>query len=158
MASEQNISMQSKVKPPDHRKIVSIVRNLASSSVYEQRSREALHILIELDTEVDKMLQSGPLTAEMQRDICMLSLRYPGQNLFWNSKSVVNIPTLQRCSDICKSMNIKHQYSNKINQLTSANITVLDCQLFSYSLSNTTCWIKYREVHDLRRPLGYWRF
>ena len=41
------------------------------------------------------MLQSGPLTAVMQRDICMLSLRYPGQNLYWNSKSVVNIPTLQ---------------------------------------------------------------
>ena len=41
------------------------------------------------------MIQSGPLTAEMQQDISMLSLKYPGQNLFWDSKSVVNIPTLQ---------------------------------------------------------------
>ena len=95
MTSEQNSSMQSKTKPPDHQKIVNIVRSLASSPVEEQRGRDALHSLIELNEEVDLMIQSGPLTAEMQQDISMLSLNYPGQNLFWDSKSVVNIPTLQ---------------------------------------------------------------
>ena len=99
MSSEQNVLMQSKVKPPDHRmdhrKIVSIVRKLASAPVDEQRGREALQSLIDLDSEVDEMIQSGPLTAEMRRDICLLSLRYPGQNLFWNAKNVVHIPTLQ---------------------------------------------------------------
>ena len=86
MTSEQNSSMQSKTKPPDHQKIVNIVRSLASG-------RDALHSLIELNEEVDLMFQSGPLTAEMQRDICMLCLKYPGLKLFWDSKSVVNIPT-----------------------------------------------------------------
>ena len=42
----------------------------------------------------------------------------------------VSEPALERCSDICKTMNIKHQYANKINQLTASNLTELDCQLF----------------------------
>ena len=88
MTSEKNSSMQSKTKPPDHQKIVNIVRSLASG-------RDALHSLIELNEEVDLMIQSGVLTAKMQRDICMLFLNYPGQNLCWDSKSVVNISTLQ---------------------------------------------------------------
>ena len=75
MTSEENSSMRSKTKPPDHQQIVNIVRSLASSPVEEQRGRDALHSLIELNEEVDLMIQSGPLTAEMQQDICMLSLK-----------------------------------------------------------------------------------
>ena len=78
MASEQNIVMQSKVKPPDHRmdhrKIVSIVRKLASAPVDEQRGREALQSLIDLDSEVNEMIQCGPLSAEMTRDICLIAI------------------------------------------------------------------------------------
>ena len=55
----------------------------------------------------------------------------------------VSEPALERCSEICKSRNVKHQYSAKINRLTAANISVLNCQMFSYSLTNATCWIKY---------------
>ena len=40
-------------------------------------------------------------------------------------------------------MSVKHQYANKINQLTASNLTLYDCQLFTYSLSNATCWVKY---------------
>ena len=93
MATEQHI-----VKPPDlrmdHRKIVNIVRKLASGPLDEQRGREALQSLIELSAEVDDMIQSGPLSDEMKRDINLVSLRYPGQNLYWNSKNVATIPTL----------------------------------------------------------------
>ena len=94
MATEQHI-----VKPPDlrmdHRKIVNIVRKLASVPVDEQRGREALQSLIELSAEVDDMIRSGPLTTEMKRGISLISLRYPGQNLYWNAKNVATIPTLQ---------------------------------------------------------------
>ena len=47
------------------------------------------------------------------------------------------------CSEICKAQNIQYLRSAKINQLTAANISVFDCQMFAYSLSNATCWIKY---------------
>ena len=98
MATEQHIG-QYIVKPPDlkmdHRKIVTIVRKLASVPFDEQRGREALQSLIELSAEVDEMIKSGPLSEEMKRDISLVSLRYTGQNLYWNAKNVTSIPTLQ---------------------------------------------------------------
>ena len=79
--------MQSKVKPPDqrmdHRKIVSIVRKLASVPVDEQRGREALQTLIELNVEVDEMIQSGPLTSEMRRDSVIPERTYFGMQSMW---------------------------------------------------------------------------
>ena len=78
MAPEQNIVIQSKVKPADHRmdhrKIVNIVRKLASAPVDEQRGREALQSLIDLDSEVNEMIQCGPLSAEMTQDICLIAI------------------------------------------------------------------------------------
>ena len=79
----------------------------------------------------------------------------------------VSEPALESCSDICKTMNIKHQYANKINQLTASNVMVSDCQLFSfveqcYVLNQIQCGAsavpEYRKVHSVRRALGDWRF
>ena len=65
----------------------------------------------------------------------------------------VSEPALEKCSDICKAMNVKHQYANKINQLTASNLTLFDCQLFTYSLSNATCWIKYNAERQIFRNI-----
>ena len=58
----------------DHRKIVNIVRKLASAPVDEQRGREALQSLIDLDSEVNEMIQGGPLSTEMTQDICLIAI------------------------------------------------------------------------------------
>ena len=61
----------------------------------------------------------------------------------YDKQVAVSEPALERCSEICKAQNIQYLHSAKINQLTAANISVFDCQMFAYSLSNSTCWIKY---------------
>ena len=61
----------------------------------------------------------------------------------YDKQVAVSEPALERCSEICKAQNIQYLHSSKINQITTANITAFDCQMFAYSLSNSTCWIKY---------------
>ena len=81
MASKQDISVLS-------------TKSLAAALVDAQHGRDALQTLLELNDEVDLMV-ANPLSSEMQRDICIIALQYPGLNLFWDSKGVINIPTLQ---------------------------------------------------------------
>ena len=76
MASEQNISTPS-AKPPDYNRIVNVVKSLAAAPVDKQHGRGALQTLLELNDEVDLMV-ANPLSSEMQRDICIIALQYPG--------------------------------------------------------------------------------
>ena len=73
---------------------MNIVRSLAGAPIDEQHGRDALNSLLELNEQVDVMV-ANPLSAEMQGDICIIALPYPGLNLFWDSKGVINISTLQ---------------------------------------------------------------
>ena len=68
----------------------------------------------------------------------------------------VSEPAVERCSDICSSMNIKYMYAGKINQLTSSNLSVADCQLFSYALGNATCYIKNSASRQDFRNVEKW--
>ena len=60
----------------------------------------------------------------------------------------VDEPGVERCSLLCESMNIKAKYTSKIMQLTTFNVSNENCDIFSYSLGNQTCLLKFRSKHN----------
>ena len=71
---------------PSWTPIVKIIEDLATAPVNDQNGKEALTKLLACNSDVDLML-GNPVPSKLQTDICLVSLQYPGMNLFWSSKS-----------------------------------------------------------------------
>ena len=71
-----------------------IIEDLAIAPVNDQTGKEALTRLLKSNSDVDLMLEN-PISSGLQTNICLIALQYPGMNLFWSSKGVVNLPILQ---------------------------------------------------------------
>ena len=77
----------------------------------------------------------------------------------YDLKTEIDEPAVERCAQMCLNANIRSKYAEKINQLTSHNLSVENCQLYSYSLANQTCFIKFKAVReDFKRLQSYYQF
>ena len=74
-------------------------------------------------------------------------------------KQEISEPAVERCAHMCQNANIRSKYAVKINQLTSHNLSFADCQLYSYSLANRTCFIKFKASReDFKNLQSYYSF
>ena len=66
----------------------------------------------------------------------------------YNISFPVAEPALERCASICGARNVRSGYASDINQLTARNLSIANCQLYSYSLANQTCFLKFSATRD----------
>ena len=66
------------------------------------------------------------------------------KNIFpYNFKQYVEEPGIEACSQICKTMHLKFKQGLSINKLTGIQLNLEDCAIWSFAISNKTCFIKH---------------
>ena len=82
-----------------------------------------------------------------------------GSTYNYDMKQEIDEPAVERCAQMCLNANIRSKYAVKINQSASHNLSFADCQLYSYSLANQTCFIKFKAVReDFKNLQSYYSF
>ena len=64
---------------------------------------------------------------------------YPYDNKFYMDE-----PAVESCQSICEVQHLKYEQFKRMQQLTANSYDIKDCQLWTYSISNRTCFIKYK--------------